>query len=356
MPANIVHMLTAHKAIQKLKEKGVKKFSEFAEMLDDTSKRNCRAYLNLGSIGPDLYYYVKRLKLLKDLIFDNFVQAKGVTLWSYHLHSHQPNVFPLRLLEIMFSDVIRKNGKTQLEDDDIRKLAYIAGHLTHMAADQIIHPVVNSVAGPYYQSGENRKEHRECEVFQDYFLYQEVYRQENKFGADYDFLKQKFHKWVDCVRGVRFRNSEDWFRYFLQRGFIETYGSSPLEDIVEDSADNLLLVLRICLLLGPYKEAAEDYHKNGCEKGMCKKYIKDVDYLKYWQDAVELSVIYLQALYEVYRVLKEGKDFTDQHKQRFLNIVSDADLSCPLKKNIPENARSALEKKHPIAAATTKTL
>jgi hypothetical protein len=345
MPANIVHMLTAHKAIQKLKEKGVKEFTEFAEILDYTSARNCRAYLNLGSIGPDLYYYVKRLRLLKDLLIDKFVQAKGVTPWSYHLHSHQPNVFPLKLLEIMFSDVIRKNGKTELEDDDIRKLAYIAGHLTHIAADQIIHPVVNKVAGPYYRSGENRREHRECEVFQDYFLYQEVYREEKKFGAKYDFLKQKFHKWVDCVKGPRFRNTEDWFRYFLQRGFIETYGSSPSEKVVENSADNLLLVLRICLIRGPYKEAAEDYHQNGSEAGMCKKYIKDVDYLKHWHVAVDLSVIYLIALYEVYFVLKEGQDFTDQHKQRFLKIVSDEDLSCPLEQNIFDKAYKALTSK-----------
>jgi hypothetical protein len=350
MPANIVHMLTAHKAIQKLKEKGIEEFTQFATMLDDTSARNCRAYLNLGSVGPDLYYYVKRWKLMKDLLIDKFVQAKGVTPWSYHLHSHQPNVFPLKLLEIMFSDVTRKNGEIKLEDDDIRKLAYIAGHLTHIAADQIIHPVVNSVAGPYYRNGENRREHRECEVFQDYFLYQEVYREEGKFGATYNFLEQKFHKWVDCVKRATFKNSEDWFRYFLQRGFTETYGSSPSEEIIENSADNLLLILRICLMRGPYKEAAEDYRRNGCDKGMCKKYIKDVDYLNHWQVAVELSVIYLQALYEVYLVLKKGQDFTDRHKQRFLKIVSDADLSCPLKKNIFENAKSALEeKKHSMA-------
>lgn len=345
MPANIVHMLIAHKAIQKLKEKGIKEFTKFAETLDDTSKRNCRAYLNLGSIGPDLYYYVEISKNIKDLIKEKFVQAKGVTPWSYHLHSHRPNEFPLKLVEIVFCDAIRKNGKTKLEDDDFRKLAYIAGHLTHIAGDQIIHPIVNSVAGPYYRSGENRRTHRECEVFQDFFLYEEVYHLEEKGGAKYDFLKQKFHKWADCVKGATTRNSEDWFRYFLQRGFIETYGSSPSEKEIEDSVDNLLLMLRTCQMLGPYKEAAEDYRKNGYKKGMCKQYIRDVDYVKYWRIAVELSVIYLIALYEVYFVLKEGQDFTDQHKQRFRKIVSDADLSCPLKQNIFEKAQSELENK-----------
>ncbi len=37
----------------------------------------------------------------------------------------------------------------------------------HKAADQIIHPLVNAVAEPYYHSGKNRKRRRECEVFQD---------------------------------------------------------------------------------------------------------------------------------------------------------------------------------------------
>jgi len=356
MPANIVHMLIAHKALQKLKEKGIAEFTQFAEMLDDTSKRNSRAYLNLGSIGPDLYYYAEIGKNIKDLITEKFVQAKGVTPWSYHLHSHQPNVFPLKLVEIMFSDVIRKNGKTKLEDDDIRKLAYIAGHLTHMAGDQIIHPIVNSVAGPYYRSGKNRKKHRQCEVFQDFFLYEEVYRLEEKSGKTYDFLKQKFHKWADCVKRATTRNSEDWFRYFLQRGFIETYSTNPSEEQIENSIDNLLLMLRTCQMLGPYKEAAEDYRKNGYDKGMCKQYIKDVDYVKYWRVAVELSVIYLIALYEVYYVLKEGQDFTDQHKRRFRKIVSDADLSCPLKQNIFEKASSALRDKKSMETAIENQL
>ena len=78
---------------------------------------------------------------------------------------------------------------------------------------------------------------------------------------------------------------------------------------------------------------------------MCKEYIKDVSYIQYYRLAVELAVIYLIALYEVYFVLKEGNDFTDLHKKRFLSIVSDADLSCPLKRKIFEKARTALRSK-----------
>ena len=168
MPANVTHMLIAHKALQTLKTKGADEFAEFATMLDKTSRgKNYKAYVNLGSVGPDLYYYTRLSSSVKDMLKEGFVRAKGVTPWAYHLHSHRPNEFPLKLIEIIFSDAIRENGKIELDDDDIRKLAYVAGHLTHIAADQIIHPVVNSIAGPYYRRGKNRKKPRECDVLQD---------------------------------------------------------------------------------------------------------------------------------------------------------------------------------------------
>ena len=386
MPANVAHMLIAHKALQTLKAKGIDEFTQFAEMLDDTSKsKNYKAYVNLGSLGPDLFYYADIGRSVTDFLIDRFMQDKAMTPWSYHLHSHRPNEFPLKLIEIVFSDAIRKKRKIKLYHDDIRKLAYIAGHLTHIAADQIIHPVVNSIAGPYYRNGENRIKHRECEVFQDYFLYEEVYRLEEKSGPEYEFSKQAFHDWIDCVRSVpnikeqfwyllrkglflkrnfwslmryiigyirvaTFKNTEEWFRYFLQRGFVETYGTFPLEDEIKDSVDYLRLMLWACQRTGPYKKAAEEYH-NKDSSGMYRQYIKDVNYIKYYRLAVELAVIYLIALYEVYFVLKQGKDFTDRHKKRFLNIVSDADLSCPLKREISDKALAALRNEKSMAAA-----
>jgi len=352
MPANVTHMLIAHKALQTLKSKGIDEFAEFATMLDETARgKNYKAYVNLGSLGPDLYYYAKMSSSIKDMLKEGFVQAKGVTPWSYHLHSYRPNEFPLKLVEIIFSDAIRENGKVRLDGDDIKKLAYIAGHLTHIAADQIIHPVVNRVAGPYYRSGQNRKRHRECEVFQDYFLYEEVYRLEEKSGSKYDFFRQNFRRWADCVPGATTRNAEEWFRYFLQRGFVETYGACPTEQEIEDSVDNLLLTLRACQKVGPYKKAAKEHLEDKENSKMYQEYIKDVNYIKYYRLAVELAVVYLAALYEVYFVLEQGKDFTSRHKERFLSIVSDADLSCPLTQKIFEKACAALKDKTSMEAA-----
>jgi hypothetical protein len=348
MPASIAHMVIAHKALTLLQTKGFAELANFAALVDDPAEESlCQAYMNLGSLGPDLYYYPSMVKSATEILLEGFVAAAGVTPWAYHLHSQRPSYFPLRLSEILFQDTIRENGQIRWEADDHRKLAYIAGHLSHIAADQIIHPLVNGIAQPYYRSGDNRKKHRECEVFQDYFLYEEVYRDKRnqakgkKAKATYSFFDQEFHKWVDCVPGLTTRNTQDWFRYFLQRGFAQTYGVFPREDEIENSVDNLLLVLRICKVHGPYKEAEAEYEKYGADGAMYREYIAEPDYLTYYDQAVRLSAVYIATLYEVCTTLAADQDF-DAQRQRFHAIVNDSDLSCPLEKDILAKARQAL--------------
>jgi len=349
MPASIAHMVIAHKALELLQEEGFADLAAFAASLDDAARgKHYQAYMNLGSIGPDLYYYANMAKSAKDMLMDGFVQAAGVTPWSYHLHSCHPNQFPLDLCEVLFSDAVRDGGEVVLEDDDIQKLAYIAGHLTHIAADQIIHPLVNAIAQPYYRDGKNRKKHQECEVFQDYFLYEEVYRDRRteargRRKARFDFFQQDFNKWVDCIpKRTTTRNTEDWFRYFLQRGFVEAYSAFPDEEMIESSVDNLLLVLRASTTVGPYKKAKADYSEHGPDSRMYQEYVVEPDYVGHYERAVQLSAVYIAALYEVYVTLKAGKDFTDRHKNRFRKIVSNADLSCPLQTDILKKAQAAL--------------
>jgi hypothetical protein len=349
MPASIAHMVIAHNALTLLKDKGFKELADFAALLDDPAKGSlCQAYMNLGSIGPDLYYYASMAQSAKEMLLEGFVDAAGVTPWSYHLHSQKPNQFPLHLGEILFQDAVWEDGRIMLDIDDHRKLAYIAGHLSHIAADQIIHPLVNRIAKPYYRSGANRKKHRQCEVYQDYFLYEEVYRGKRqeakgkKGKATYSFFDQDFRKWVDCVPGLTTRNTQDWFRYFLQRGFAETYGVFPSEADIENSVDNLLLVLRVCKIHGPYKEAQEEYQEHGADGDMYREYVAEPNYLTYYDEAVRLSAVYMAALYEVYTTLAAGEDFDDPQQKRFREIVSDADLSCPLEKDILQKARERL--------------
>ncbi len=359
MPANIAHMVIAHKAFELLRTRtGHKELSEFANMIDGPESRKQHdyyKYMNLGSIGPDLYSYASMVKSSVDMLLEGFVDAEGVTPWSYQLHSFRPNEVPLNLIQVMFKDVVRTDGAVEFDDDDKRKVAYVAGHLCHIAADQIIHPLVNEIAQPYYRKGTNRTKHRKCEVFQDYFLYEEVYR-DRRAAADvsekatYDFFRQDFHDWVDCITGLTTRNTEDWFRYFLQRGFVETYGVCPQEKEIENAMDNLLAVLRVCKIRGPYKTAADEYKEYGAESPMYQEFVARPGYVKYYEDAVKLSAIYIAALFEVYAVLQAGGDFDDPKQERFLKIVSEADLSCPLQRNILAKAYKELTRPKTRAA------
>ena len=78
---------------------------------------------------------------------------------------------------------------------------------------------------------------------------------------------------------------------------------------------------------------------------MYREYITEPEYVAYYEQAVKLSAIYIAALYEVYTILSTGKDFTQPKRKRFLNIVRDADLSCPLEQNILQSAYKELNKK-----------
>lgn len=206
MPANVAHMLIFHKAVEKLKAKGIPEYSAFGELLEDESEEeNCRAYFNLGSLGPDLFYYSSLPSAGIDLLTDGFVQARGPKPWSYQLDSLSPNRLPLFLLEVVFRDCLRTDTIVSLEAIDRRRLAFVAGYLTHVAADQIIHPLVDSIAGPYYRDGECRKTHRQCEVFQDYFLYTEVYIFRICYPKNAKTSVRSWAAGCGCLRALRLR-------------------------------------------------------------------------------------------------------------------------------------------------------
>ena len=69
--------------------------------------------------------------------------------WGDLFHARTPNVFPMKMLETIRKDKDPATGT--------QKLAFALGYLTHVAADQHIHPFVEKYAGPYYISGVNRK-------------------------------------------------------------------------------------------------------------------------------------------------------------------------------------------------------
>jgi hypothetical protein len=326
MPANMVHLLICNKAVKALQEGG--EYEAFINILDADERK---PYLNLGSIGPDLSYYGSQWEGMKSLLLEQSDKPLGVDGWSYLLHSKDPNLFPLTLIELIWKDARWEEQEWEGNDED--KFAFTCGFLSHMAADQIIHRLVNDIAGPYYRRGENRKIHRECEIFQDVALFHVLYPEE-------DFMDKSFHLWVDLDPKSSL-NAPEWFRYFIQRAFVESYGVYPREVDIEDWVDGLLLILKGIKWIGPYKSAYDELNEHGLSSDKFARYFKD--YMNFFFQAVELTSIYWRMVFELYDPPGNVLQISDPMRRRFKRVVQNADLSSPLQKNILEDAKKALQ-------------
>lgn len=335
MPANIVHLLISNKAVKLFQNGG--EYQKFIDILDSDQNK---PFLNLGSIGPDLSYYGSIVEGFKSLVLDGVDTPKGVDGWSYLLHSREPNKFPMKMLEITWKDA--EWEKAEWEGEDISKFAFICGFLSHIAADQIIHPMVNRIAGPYYREGHHRKIHRECECYQDVAIYSFLYKDE-------DFMKTNFKNWVDIITGYSLRNTPEWFRYFIQRGFVESHGVYPTDEEIENWVDGLLNTLRGIKVMGPYKNAYEEYRQYRLNGQHFRDYFINQNYFEdYFLKAVELTGVYWRAVFEVYDPSEDEKfEISENTKNRFCSIVQNDDLSSPLSTDILQSAKNAIQKKIP---------
>ncbi len=330
MPASIAHLLICNKAVKALQNGD--EYEEFINILDSDS---CKPYLNLGSIGPDLSYFGSKWEGLKSLLLDQSDKPLGVDGWSYLLHSKNPNCFPLTLIELIWKDT--RWEQEEWESVDYYKFAFTCGFLSHMASDQIIHRRVNDIAGPYYRSGENRRIHRECEIYQDVALFYKLYPEE-------DFMSKSFNLWVD-IAPASAHNAPDWFRYFIQRAFVEAHGAYPEEGDIEDWIDGLLLILRGLKKIGPYKTAYEEYKKEGLESEKFKQYFSG--YMGDFFKSVELTSIYWRMVFELYDPPSGVVEISDPMRERFKRVVQNADLSSPLQRDILADAKKAFGQKVP---------
>ncbi len=330
MPANIAHLLISNKAVKVLQDG-----SEYEEFINILDSDQFKPFLNLGSIGPDLSYYGSQWEGLKSLLFEQSDKPLGVDGWSYLLHSRDPNQFPLTLIELTWKDT--RWEEEEWADVDFSKFAFACGFLSHIAADQIIHPKVNDVAGPYYRRGDNRKIHRECEIYQDVALFHSLYPEE-------DFMEKSFNLWVD-IEPQSSNNAPDWFRYFMQRAFVESHGVYPKEKEIEDWIDGLLLILRGIKKIGPYKTAYEELKTHGIDAGKFVAYFEN--YMNLFFQAVELTGVYWKMVFELYDPQDNIMQITTNMRRRFKRVIQNADLSTPLQKTILEDAKNALREDAP---------
>lgn len=322
MPAFVAHMFIFEEVLKKLGDND--NYKPLTELLKNNIKLG-----RLGSIGPDLPYYAGTLTNIINTILSESDKPLKVENWSHQLHAKNPNIFPLKMIEIAWRE-------SELEDelwDDIaeKQWAFIIGFLTHMAADQIIHPYVNKIAKQYYRGLENRQRHRQCEVYHDVVLFN---RREGK-----SITEAELNTWLDIAPGFFADNTEPEFRIFLQKAFIEAHAVTPSEDDIEDWVDGLLTLLRIVDDISQFVDLDEDYQANGEDSDNYREYWlnqnqdgDNLNYEHYFENAIQLALIYAKTAFLMFDINID--DFSDEHRKRFLDIVKNADLTNPLDKNI----------------------
>jgi hypothetical protein len=282
----------------------------------------------LGSIGPDLPYYGGLAKTGIKLLFTDTDKPLGIEKWSHQLHSKDPNIFPLKMIEIAWRETDLDAEKW--DETAAKQWAFIMGYLSHMAADQIIHPFVNKIAGQYYRSNENRIKHRDCEVYHDVVLYSRK-KHENITDAE-------LNTWLDISpEWYKFADTEPYFRIFLQKSFVEAHAVTPEESEIEGWVDGLLLLLRYVDNYGPFVNADKDYQKKGKDSKKYKEFWGNDadasgDYDKYYEEAVKLALIYMKTAFRIFDI--NIGDFSNKHRQNFLKIVKNTDLTNPLDRGI----------------------
>jgi hypothetical protein len=326
-------MLVLKRAIDDLDDEA--KYQGFVRRL----RRNM-VFANLGSLGPDLPYYQNIAKTaIKTLLFKKSDKPVGIHNYAYPLHSCNPNVFALKLLELIWKESEYWNPE-EWDSQDNSKFAFLCGYLSHVAADQIIHPVVNKIAKPYYQKIENSETHRECEIYQDISIFLDM--------EGRNPLHEEINKKLDIAPDSS-TNAPTWFRYFIQKAFLEAFGIYVDEGIVEDWLDGTLLITRLLDNGGPYPAAFEEIENEKLrdqprKTGEYRKYYKyyvEPDYQAYFDEAVELTKIYIRTVFESYDL----DEFSDEQRDHFLNIVRNADLSAPLEKGILAQAQQEFDKR-----------
>ena len=309
---------------------------EIYNSLNDPIIREGKNYFLLGSLGPDLPYYRNVFGTAIGTFFEEKYNPESPGFYSGygdHFHSKSPNLFPMKMLEIIKKD---KDPTTEKP-----KLAFVSGYLTHMAADQHIHPLVEVYAGSFYVSGHARKKHRTLEVYQDLFLYQDKFPNKS-------FFEENFSSWIDVGPPSKEDESQrmdsdiggekkifvkeytfEWFRSFISRAFFEAYSIIIKGDEVEEWLKGFTSILGYLKSIGPYRKAFDAIAADSQEAKEFRRMFDAVDknYLtEYFTPAKEISNKYILAAGSF---IKKAQ-ITDIQRKAFLKQVPDADLTTPL--------------------------
>jgi len=126
-----------------------------------------RNFLTLGSVSPDIPYLAH-------------LALEGPT-WADIMHYNRANGIVINALHSLRT--AKTKGKIWRY-----QLAWLLGFVGHLVADATIHPIVESIVGPYTDK-DTRGNHRECEMIQDVMIFKDVMNLELSAAEYTDFLK-----------------------------------------------------------------------------------------------------------------------------------------------------------------------
>jgi Zinc dependent phospholipase C len=129
--------------------------------------RENRNFLTLGSVSPDIPYL-------------GHLALEGPT-WADIMHYHRTNGIVANALHSL--QAAKTKGKIWR-----CQLAWLLGFVSHLVADATIHPIVESIVGPYTDE-DVRQNHRECEMIQDVMIFKDVMNLELSASEYTDFLR-----------------------------------------------------------------------------------------------------------------------------------------------------------------------
>jgi len=320
MPANIAHILIAHKA------------RKLVEDIDNDSfelLKSKPAHFYLGALGPDLPSY-KTSELVRQALYQLLVRPFVSDLVpkeedaSFFLHSTRPHLFPFYLMETNLSYADIRNDEIVISEFNKSVYAFVLGYVCHIAADQIIHRLVSSIVGPYYRSLEVSQNHSDCEVHQDIFLFYELYPE------------RTFNKTIqkEAINIDKLGFEYEQFCNMISLAVSKAGYSRISKDDIDGWLDGIQLAFQLMDDIGPYVSALSNYetHKNNLpEFEPYKKYFRNEEtgfnYMDYFNRAVEFSAEYMS---EIIRLWNE-KDFSFKSLQRYQEVVQSDDMTSPLR-------------------------
>ncbi len=171
--------------------------------------RENKNFLTLGSVSPDIPYLA--------------YLAMGGYNWADIMHYHKTNGIVKNALHSL--SVAKTKGKIWEY-----QLAWLLGFVGHLVADATIHPIVESIVGPYTDKDTNSK-HRECEMIQDVMIFKDVMNLELSAAEYTDFLKA-------CIEHSSFDKVAYFWAVHAEVN-CSTAGSFPTKSIIDSYVKEL---------------------------------------------------------------------------------------------------------------------